>query len=180
MPLRMFSWSIAFFGPTMSSSKIMTLNVDPILDFDIPWEDRQAYIQQVMRGRKFSLLGSGRHRSAYVNPKRTCVLKFPRNIEGLSANRFEARRYAKYKLTPEPTYGIVYAPCRLLQRSVLLMLFAPIVFGNTDADDSASDAGLLIQKDYYALRDKQQLPKWIGRLDARQAGILRSGRIVAY
>ncbi len=139
----------------------------PVLDF--------SKIDSVAFQLGFTFLGQGRHRRTYLAPHTRFVLKFPLNEYGATANRQEHRLWHKFKNKPDPNnYNIIYAPCRLINSSILLMWAMISIGGDTNGDDSATDSGQVSRL------DSDEYPEWSDYVDAEQVGKLRNGKIAAY
>ena len=153
----------------------MFFKLDNIIDWEKPYNIRSAYIDGFMTELGFVLIGRGRMRAVYRAPNKRYVLKFPHHEAGLKGNIEEARRYSKYKNNPDPTnHGAVYAPCRLIQGSILIMWSIVSTFGDSSGCHQATKNKLL------ETADEDNQPDWVSHLDCNQAGYLRNGRIVAY
>jgi len=148
-----------------------------ILDFDIPHRARCNYIDDVMDKRKFTYLGSGRHRRTYLSPNKRYVLKFPHCRNGLYANQDEAKTWKESLHHP---CDIAYAPCRLIEGSILMMVAVVEAYGGTDGCDNARSSNLIGGYDIYSRCLESNLPSWIENIDACQVGRTRNGKLVAY
>ena len=136
-----------------------------IANFNLSYYFRRAYIERVAKDNQFTFLGEGRHRRTYLTKSKKCVIKFPYNSDGLKANQSEHDNYHKYKKNND-TYGIVYAPCRLIKDTVLLMPYIDLIFGFEDGEELANEKDI-------------SLPSWAYKIDCHQVGLFK-GRFVAY
>jgi hypothetical protein len=104
--------------------------------------------------RGFKYMGDGRCRITFLHPNRRYVIKAPISGLGFEANREEHKIWHKYKSLPDQN-GIYYAPCRLIQNTLLMMW----------------------RVDFVEYEDR---PDWSGYIDCDQVGSLADGRMVAY
>jgi len=156
----------------------MFFKLDKIIDWTKSRNVREAYIKGFMEELSFTKVGSGRMRTTYLSPSNKFVLKFPHNEGGVHGNMEEAYRYSKYKSRPDHTnYGAVYAPCRLIQKTILMMWAVVASYGDSAGCHKAIKSGLLEYADPDTWGD---VPDWVQALDCNQAGYLRDGRLVAY
>jgi hypothetical protein len=159
----------------------MLFKLENITNFDLSWEYRQTYIDTFMDRLGFKLLGEGRMRRTFLSPHKRFVLKFPTSAYGLDGNRSEARLYQKFKNRPDThRYGMVYAPCRLIQDSILMMWAVKEAFGNSDGDREARSGQSDIMFTSADRYNDSRIPRWAVEVDCQQVGILANGRMVAY
>jgi len=160
--------------PSILKDKEM-FDLDIILNFNLTYETRKRYLDKVMKKKGFTYLGKGRHRITYLSANKRFVLKFPKFREGVVANRNEAFKWKGFlnnKITPN---GATYAPCRLLQDCIIMMVAVVEAYGETCGDDSARDSGAIGGSAY-----EEGLPDWCNDIDACQVGKLANGKLVAY
>jgi hypothetical protein len=157
---------------------IQMFDLSIICNFNIPSDARRAYLHKIMEKWNFIYLGKGRHRMTFLSPNKRFVLKFPRNRKGLEANRYEAITYKKALLGGDKPYS--YAPCRLIQNAIILMVAVTSVYGGTEADDLVRDRGYLGGEDAYGGDNQGSFPSWIFDIDSCQVGRLSNGKLVAY
>lgn len=125
-----------------------------------------------MVSHKFQLLGSGKDRYTWLSPNKRYVIKFPKHEDGIYANQNEAKYYAKYKNQPDHN-GVVFAPCRLIAHSILLMQAMVSTLGDT--------SGCIIARDTEAVRYCMDTrPDWVDHIDCDQVGKLMNGRMATY
>lgn len=141
-------------------------NADNVIDFTQPYHQRRGYIDRIADDNHLTLIGEGKHRRVFKTRSNKFVIKFPMNSNGLKANQYEADNYKLYRSEPNEI-GIVYAPCRLIKQSALLMMVMEYEFG--------FDEGLL-----FANKVNVNIPKWAYSIDCHQVGMISSGKIVAY
>lgn len=139
------------------------------------------YVNSLMKTMQFTLLGEGIHRRTFLSPSKRYVLKFPLCRSGVLSNQREHALWHKYKNKDHD--DIVYAPCRIIADTVLMMWAVTHTFGCADGDANAISRGLL----HSACRrlvdgawSFEAAPDWVKYLDCSQAGILPNGKIVAY
>jgi hypothetical protein len=171
--------------PSTLKDKSM-FDLDIILNFDRSLVTRKRYLDKLLKDKGFTYLGKGRHRMTYLSPNKRFVLKFPRYKEGVEANRSEAKIW-KNHLNGKPTKGLgaysehpagaKYAPCRLLQDCIIMMVAVVESYGETVGDDSARYSGAIGGS---AEGPDHSLPDWCNEIDACQVGKLASGKLVAY
>lgn len=155
----------------------MLFKLENIINFDLSWDYRMSYIDTFMANMKFTLLGEGRMRRTFLAPHKRFVLKFPTYEAGLHGNRSEAALYQQFKNKPDHSrYGIVYAPCRLIQDAILMMWAVKESFGESDGDRQAERN----QRDIRFSDYRRNLPSWVNEVDCQQVGYLQNGRLVAY
>lgn len=142
-----------------------------ITDFNLDKEIRVRYINAVMAARGFKLLGEGRMRRTYLSPNKRFVLKFPMDASGIGGNQREHLIWHKQKRA-DPN-GITYAPCRLINNTLLMMWTCDESFGDSKGCLQAEDRGFL-------KRCSLEAPKWADFIDCRQVGLLRNGKFAAY
>lgn len=153
--------------------------VNNIINFNLDRYSRISYIERTMKRMNFLFMGEGCQRRTYLSPNKRFVLKFPHNRCGLDSNRREAQLYSQFKGKPDPgKAGAVYAPCRLIQDSILMMRAMMEIYGGSDGCDQARDRGVISGD--YVHPNHTFLPYWISSIDCGQVGILPDGRIVAY
>lgn len=134
----------------------------------------RKYTYNLMSQMGFSLMGNGCHRETYLSPNKKYVLKFPINGKGIDVNAQEHLIWHLYKSKPDYSHGgMVYAPCRLIGGLVLMMWAVTKSFGCSQGDDDAQSKG-------YIPGSIMVPPAWVERIDCCQAGVLPSGKIVAY
>lgn len=156
----------------------MFFKLDKIIDWTKDRDSREAYIKGFMEEFGFTKLGSGRMRTVYLSPNKRFVLKFPHHQSGVSGNIEEARRYSKFKSNPDHSnYGAFYAPCRLIQKTILMMRAVVITYGDSSGCNDAIKSGML---ESFPPEELEEAPKWVQHMDCNQAGYLRNGRLVAY
>ncbi len=134
---------------------------------------RIDYINSIMVQKEFRLLGQGRMRKTYLSPNNRVVLKFPISESGLHSNRYEHNLWHEFKSKPN-TWGAYYAPCRIINNTVLMMWFCPEIYGDSFGDIQAINADLL------KIAQDRPRPIWVEDLDCCQAGYLYNGKLVAY
>lgn len=160
----------------------MLFKLENITNFRLSWDYRREYMDTFMKRLGFQLLGEGRMRRTFLAPHKRFVLKFPTSQCGLDGNKSEAELYARWKNKPDTSrYGMVYAPCRLIQNSILMMWAVQEAFGESDGDREARDNQKMIK--FYRDRDRYndtRIPAWAREVDCQQVGILANGRVVAY
>lgn len=150
-------------------------DIESILKFnDYEYRDR-FHDELIAQG--FHHLGAGRHRSTYLSPSERVVIKIPRNEEGLYVNHREAQAYRRCFNQPDGN-GQCYAPCRLIQNTILMMRTVVEMFGHTNGCDSARETGAISGINTY--ETDKDLPAWCDGIDACQVGYLSNGRLVAY
>lgn len=154
--------------------------LETIVNFNLSFEIRRDYIDRLMAKMNFSYLGKGRHRLTFLSPSKKFVLKFPKFENGLWANQSEARKWKRTFGKPDNNnYGVIYAPCRLIQNTILLMTAVVKVYGETEGCDNARWSGLVggVMND----GDAESLPRWADNyVDSNQVGLLANGKLVAY
>lgn len=101
------------------------------------------------------LVGEGRNRIAYLSPSGKTVLKVPKNEAGRIDNLVEHLRYTNYRKNG------IYAPCRFLPGTDILVM------------------EFVSQINWYDIPDNEW-PDWLHNIDCAQAGINKSGRILAF
>lgn len=155
----------------------MLFKLENITNFDLSNEYRMSYIDTFMKNMGFTLLGEGRMRRTFLAPHKRFVLKFPTYEEGLYGNRSEAELYQRFKNNPDHSrYGMVYAPCRLIQNAILMMWAVKESFGESDGDREAAR-----NQSYVQFNNRSRgLPSWVNEVDCQQVGYLKNGRLVAY
>lgn len=155
----------------------MLFKLENITNFDLSWDFRRSYIDTFMERMNFTLLGEGRMRRTFLAPSKRFVLKFPTYEAGLDGNRSEAALYQRFKNKPDHSrYGMVYAPCRLIQNAILMMWAVKEGYGESDGDREAARNQSAITFDSC----RRGLPSWVNEVDCQQVGILKNGRLVAY
>jgi hypothetical protein len=141
------------------------INISKIVDFRIAKSLRLSYIHRYMKELDFRFLGAGRSRLTFMAQNNRFVLKFPINALGLKANQEESDIFRKNRNgSPD---GIIYAPCRLIRHTILMMKAIQHDFGLREGSFRAMEMGV-------------ELPAWSSKVDAHQVGMLPNGKIVAY
>ena len=135
-----------------------------------------------MEEKKFTLLGEGRHRRTYLSPNKRYVLKFPHGNYYFIHNQNEARIWRQFFSNPNPdNCGCIYAPCRLIDNSILMMRAMSTIFGITQGDRDARCKGLLGENMPY--RISEDCPEWVKKsyYDSHQVGKLcNTGKYAIY
>ena len=119
-------------------------------------------------------MGSGGSRITFLMPDEKYVIKFPRYEYGIGVNKDEHRIWHEYKNKPHPRIDVVFAPCRLVYGSLLIMRAVSVLYGDAYADQE----GRKVIEGYCELPDNA--PEWVRRVDCHQVGKLSDGRWVAY
>jgi hypothetical protein len=133
------------------------------------------YVRTLMSEMGFNLLGHGVHRETYLSPNEKYVLKFPICETGINVNIKEHETWHKFKNSPDHSHGgALYAPCRLINKIVLMMWAVKESYGDSEGDDRARLRGYLKQPASVIS------PSWIRYFDCYQAGPLANGKVVAY
>jgi len=137
-----------------------------IIDFSLAYHYRLAYIERIAKDNSWELYGDGRHRRVFLSKSGRCIIKFPMNSDGLKANQSEADNFKLYRGEADEN-GVVYAPCRLMKDSVLLMVKMKYKFGFEHGLVLAQSMGI-------------DIPDWAHKIDCHQVGMMPSGKMVAY
>ena len=149
----------------------MLFDIVTLTDWDSPkWKD---YIDLLMDKWDFTFLGEGCTRRTFLSPDKKYVLKFPTFEGGVTANRIEHEIYRKYMSGDED--GVQYAPCRLIQKTVLLMRACKEIYGDSQG---CEDASSII--DWIPEGEGRPYPDWAESIDCGQVGMLPNGKVVAY
>jgi hypothetical protein len=161
--------------PSILKDKEM-FDLDIILNFNLTYKTRKRHLDKVMKKKGFTYLGKGRHRITYLSANKRFVLKFPKFREGVVANRNEAFKWKGFLSNKMvATNGATYAPCRLLQDCIIMMVAVVEAYGETCGDDSARDSGAIGGES-----TPLGLPDWCFGIDSCQVGKLANGKLVAY
>ena len=160
--------------PSILKDKEM-FDLDIILNFNLSYATRRRYLDNVMKEKGFTFLGTGRHRRTYLSPNKRFVLKFPNYRAGVEANRNEAFKWKGFLNNKAAPHGAKYAPCRLLQDCIIMMVAVVEAYGETCGDDSARDSGAIGGES-----TPLGLPDWCFGIDSCQVGKLANGKLVAY
>lgn len=147
-----------------------------ILNMNIGRDERENYIHKVMTSCGCKKVAAGGTRLVYLTNDGKYVIKFPRSGYGITVNADEHRIWHKYKNSPDKNKGgILYAPCRLVHGSILVMKALAKICGESAGDADATRNGVIPTDTL-----PSNVPGWCYKLDCEQVGYLPDGRLVAY
>ena len=144
------------------------------LNFSIPLNEKEKGLKNILEPLGYQHVGTGGSRITFLTPDKKYVVKFPWFEYGILVNKDEHHIWHKYKNNPEPTRGMVFAPCRLIYGSILIMRAVSVLCGNAYGDRQGRK---VIEGDPDLPNDA---PPWASLVDCHQVGKLPNGRWVAY
>lgn len=119
-----------------------------------------ALVEKIQARPGVKYLGTGCHRHVFLLASGKFVVKAPRTLAGIRANRREAEQYKKNRAGRG---RVIVPPCRML--GTLLIMEA------VDTRDEVVEAHPFFGKAWKS---------WMRHIDCEQVGVTRRGELVAY